>query len=151
MSDATKFINTYVDIAVALTHENLNTILQLKTQLKLANDLALDKDQIVSGLESEIERLKNENNRIGSLENNAINWENQFNAMKNKVSHMETLSTQYNELKSKYVLQEKELERLKNSKKKQPIPKNDINKEETKSSTISKLTVKEEPIETDDF
>lgn len=151
MSDATKFINTYVDIAVALTHENLNTILQLKTQLKLANDLALDKDQIVSGLESEIERLKNENNRIGSLENNAINWENQFNAMKNKVSHMETLSTQYKELKSKYVLQEKELERLKNSKKKQPIPKNDINKEETKSSTISKLTVKEEPIETDDF
>jgi chromosome segregation ATPase len=160
MSDANKFINTYVDIAVGIVHDNLNIILQLKTQLKLANDLTLEKDQVISNLESEVERYKSENSKINSLENNARNWENEYNSMKNKVTHMDTLSNQYNDLKNQFLLKEKEIEslkqnieKLKSDKKKQSVsvPKKSINKEDTKSSTISTLTVKEEPIETDDF
>ena len=160
MSDANKFINTYVDIAVGIVHENLNSILQFKTQLKLANDLVLEKDQVISGLEKEIESYKSENSRIGSLENDAKNWENEYNSMKNKVSHMDTLTNQYNDLKNQFVSKEKEIEDLKQTieklkvdKKRQSVssPKKIINKEDTKSSTISTPTVKEEQIETDDF
>ena len=49
MSDAQqKFINLYVDKAVGMLHEYLGTIIQLKTQLQMANDLIQEKDQVIA-------------------------------------------------------------------------------------------------------
>ena len=160
MSDANKFINTYVDIAVSYTHDYLNTIIQLKTQLKLANDLASEKDQVISGLQTEIDSLKNDNSKMNEIENNARNQEAEHSAMKNRVAHMDTLTNQYNQLKADYIAKDEEIKKLnetilklKEDKKKSSTvsPKKSINKEDTKSSIISKSIVKEEPIETDDF
>lgn len=59
MSDTNAFINAYIDNSVGMIHENTVTILQLKTQLKVANDSLSQKDIVISNLTNEIEQLKN--------------------------------------------------------------------------------------------
>jgi chromosome segregation ATPase len=53
MSDPNKFINTYIDTTIATLHEYVGSSLQLKTQLKLANDLLLERDAAISKLTDE--------------------------------------------------------------------------------------------------
>ena len=53
MSDPNKFINTYIDTTIATLHEFMGSSLQLKTQLKLANDLLLERDATITQLTSE--------------------------------------------------------------------------------------------------
>ena len=47
MSDQGKFINTYIDVLIGTIHETLNSTFQLKTQLKIANDLLAEKDDLL--------------------------------------------------------------------------------------------------------
>ena len=114
MSDQNKYINTYIDNAISISHDFMVQVVQLKTQLKISNDLVQEKDQVISALVKEKEEssssLKTENERIttefrseteklqqcrqeiNNALNNARHWEDQFNAMKNKVSHIDTLT-----------------------------------------------------------
>lgn len=103
MSDSSKYINTYVQLAVDQVHSYLNDILQLKTQLKVANDLVQEKDQVISSLHEKENVSKNMQDEINSLQSNAKNWESQYNAMANKASQIDTLTNQFNEIKKQLV------------------------------------------------
>lgn len=129
MSDNTNYMNTYVNLAVETVHNYLNEILQLKTQLSLLNSLVSEKDQAIAALTEEkdksfdslkveIETLKaNQLNQLEidaemqRLRDNAASWEFQYNSMAGKVSHMDTLSNQYNELQAQFINQTFEFEK----------------------------------------
>jgi len=85
-----KYINAYVDIAIGTIHEYLAANIQLKAQNKLANDLISEKDKIIASLQSDILSIDKNNNK---------NLEDSYNAMKTKVSHMETLTKQLIDMK----------------------------------------------------
>lgn len=125
MSD--KYFNAYVDSAVGVIHEYVASTLQLKAQLRIANELLAEKDAKIAAITSEAETLRTQidsfynqvseaenlknvqNDEIQNLKNVSSNWENQYNAVLQRVSHMETLTNQYNELK---VLYKEKLEQL---------------------------------------
>jgi septal ring factor EnvC (AmiA/AmiB activator) len=85
-----KYINAYVDIAIGTIHEYLAANIQLKAQNKLSNDLISEKDKIIASLQSDILSIDKNNNK---------NLEDSYNAMKTKVSHMETLTKQLIDMK----------------------------------------------------
>jgi predicted RNase H-like nuclease len=147
MSDQNKFINTYIDNAVGIIHEQVTNILHLKTQLKLSQDSLAEKDGVIEALNSKIVELE-ENTNKKSVEDteyqralsNAASWEQSYNAMVNKVSHMDTLLKQVGDMKKQIKDRDEEISSLKNEindiqsksvvKKKPPVKKQ-INKQET--------------------
>lgn len=105
MSDQSKFINTYIDTTIAALHEYMGSSLQLKTQLKLANDTILEKDGLIAQLANEIENLKSINstniNQSTSLQAELAECRNRMaaaddsnNAMSSKLSHMDNILKQ---------------------------------------------------------
>lgn len=166
-----KYFNAYVDSAVGIIHENLNTILQLKAQLRVANDLISEKDSVITSLQaeksnqltdkdntitflsSELTALKSESGKVEEMKKNAKYWEDSYHAMNNKVAHMETLTKQFNELKSQFftVSEELKLEKQKNEEleKALRVPKKVLN---TKSPVqTNKVEDKQKETLTDDF
>ena len=119
--DQNKFINTYVDHAIGMVHENISVILQLKTQLKLSQELIVEKDQVIKNIEEQLESYKTDTSELNTHRNNARVWEESYNAMKQKISHMDTLVKQISDMKN-VILEKnniinnlsKELELLKN-------------------------------------
>lgn len=108
-----KYFNAYVDSAVGIIHENLSLILQLKAQLKVANDLLAEKDgfitsqiserdKAIDSLSNELTNLRTQSVDVEEVKKNAKFWEDSYHAMNNKVAHMETLTKQYNELKTQF-------------------------------------------------
>jgi hypothetical protein len=115
-----KYINAYIDSAVGIIHENLNTILQLKAQLRVTNELLGEKDSVINSqiaekdntinlLSSELSSLKSRSVDVEELKKNAKYWEDSYHAINNKVAHMETLTKQYNDLKSQFFTVNEEL------------------------------------------
>jgi len=85
MSDPNKFINTYIDTTIATLHEFMGSSLQLKTQLKLANDLLLERDSTITQLTSEkdtaLGKLINEKDaELSRLTSELENINNNFSA-----------------------------------------------------------------------
>ena len=83
MSDPNKFINTYIDTTIATLHEYVGSSLQLKTQLKLANDLLVEKDATIAQLTDEkdtsLSRLINEKDaELARLTSELENINNNF-------------------------------------------------------------------------
>lgn len=107
MSDPNKFINTYIDTVIAALHEQLGSGLQLKTQLKLANDHLQEKDGVIAQLTSEIEAIKNNQENINSAQAELASCNDRLRiaeeshaALKVKVSHMDTLTKQLADMKN---------------------------------------------------
>ncbi|NDB60689.1 hypothetical protein EB001_19925, partial [bacterium] len=121
MTDQNAYINAYVDNSVGMLHEYVTMVLQLRTQNKIANDMVAERDATISSLreqvsdvsseqQEELDRVKrelesyrsqigNNNEQINQSRADAIKWEQEYNEMKNKVSHMDTLTSQMNEMK----------------------------------------------------
>lgn len=111
MSDPNKFINTYIDTTIATLHEYVGSSLQLKTQLKLANDLLVERDATITQLTSEIESI---NNSFSTNQDNTETMkvallscqdklriaEESHIAISSKVSHMDTLLKQLSDMKN---------------------------------------------------
>lgn len=108
-----KFMNAYVENAVGTVHEYINVILQLKTKLQVASDIVVEKDGVIAQLQSDLENSRKSGDEISEANRNAKSWEEQFYAMRNKVSHMDTLTNQYNDLKRMFTEKEQELLKLK--------------------------------------
>lgn len=122
MSDPNKFINTYIDTTIATLHEYVGSSLQLKTQLKMANDLLIERDAAISKLtdekEAAVSRLTNEleniNNNFSTTQDNTETLkaalfscqdklkiaEESHSAIASKVSHMDTLLKQLSDMKT---------------------------------------------------
>jgi len=121
MSDPNKFINTYIDTTIATLHEYVGSSLQLKTQLKLANDLLIERDatitQLITEKDATVAQLTGE---IQNISNNFTTTQDDTETMKaallscqdklkiaeeshtaisSKVSHMDTLLKQLTDMK----------------------------------------------------
>lgn len=166
--DQQKYINTYVDKSVGMLHEYVTVILQLRTQLHLANDLIQEKDQVISTFENERRNFQTNTEELNKSVQNAKSWEEQYNAMKNKASHIDTLTGQINEMKNALLAKNNEVDDLKRqvdalirqmeqmeNKEKQTeelkilIPKKVINTKNSKPTILKK--VEEIKEESDDF
>jgi len=114
MSD-NKFVNTYIETCVNTLQENLNNMLQLKTQLKVANDLIAEKDVAIGNLLRELEDKKNvEAQYHNAMESNrAINDE--LLGLRNKVTHLDTALRQVAEMKAMLLIKDREITELKNT------------------------------------
>jgi chromosome segregation ATPase len=121
MSDPNKFINTYIDTTIATLHEYVGSSLQLKTQLKIANDLLIERDATIAKLvdekDSTVARLTGEieniNNNFSTNQDDAETMkaallscqdklkiaEESHSAISSKVSHMDTLLKQLADMK----------------------------------------------------
>jgi predicted RNase H-like nuclease (RuvC/YqgF family) len=100
MSDANMFMNTYVDHAIGMIHENINVVLQLKTQLKMANELLSEKDAAIGSLMSQLDSDRNINAEMTDLRDKARYWEESYHSMVNKTSHMDTALSQIAQMKA---------------------------------------------------
>lgn len=116
MSDQSKFINTYIDVIIGTVHEKTNNILQLKTQLKVTNDLlsekdeqivriAAEKDEEINKLKTDIEKIQSDaKNNTGTIQSYLREIENlkaqisksnqEIDVLKNKAGHTESLLQQ---------------------------------------------------------
>ena len=173
MSDSNAFINNYIDVIIGTTHEQLNTIFQLKTKEKMFDGLIREKDETISLLQKQLDETKisNEENseaknslssEIETYKTQAKIWEDSYTAMKNKISHMDTLTNQLNEFKREIISKnnevenlKKEIDKLKNKPKakepvKLPIEKELNNKSNTKIEEKVVSETKKLPI-LDDF
>jgi len=112
MSDVNAFMNAYVDHAIGMIHENINVILQLRTQLKLANDLIVEKDGVIGSLTSQLESNKVNGDEISVLRDQARHWEDQHNAMRNKVSHLDTAMNQIADMKREIQVRDEKIAKL---------------------------------------
>ncbi len=125
MSDQ-KYVNYYIEHAVGQAHEYLNTILQLKTQLRMANDAIVDKDGIISSLTDQLNTFRDQNTSLNSSIDELKPLESEVHVLRNKVSHMNTLLNQINDMKRIIKERESEIESLRrpviNTKKKPVKP-----------------------------
>lgn len=158
MSD-NKYINAYVDIAIGTIHEYLAANIQLKAQNKITNDLVLEKDQVIASLQADIVSINKNNTDMQALQNSAKTWEDSYNAMKNKISHMDALTKQMIEMKKEITLRDEKIKELedklvelnkKSKKKQQAVVEPKIEKEELVLITPAAIKTTEKlPI--DDF
>lgn len=94
MSDQSKFVNVYIENSIALIHDYLSQILQLKTQNRLANDHITEQDSIIGQLTSDLQSARTENLEMENLRECASRWEGEYNIVNNKLTHMDTLLAQ---------------------------------------------------------
>lgn len=113
MSDQGTYINTYLDHSVGMIHEYIGMVLQLRTELKLANDLVSQKNGVISALQAELESDRSDKNELNHKEQNIRNLEGELSALRNKVGHMDTLTNQFNDIKRDFIEKDKELENVK--------------------------------------
>ena len=152
MSDQNKYINTYIDIALGTVHDYLNTLLQTKTELRIANDLVSQRDQVISALQTELEQEKLYHTELDDARSNAVRWENEVNNLKNSVSNFDTLTNQYNTLKQAIVERDHEIAALKTeneelkTKVKELSKYEKIAKKEEKKSAVSPVAVPKKDI-----
>ena len=137
MSDPNKFINTYIDTTIATLHEYVGSSLQLKTQLKLANDLLIERDAAISKLTDEKDaavsrltsELENINNNFSTTQDNTETLkvallscqdklkiaEESHSAISSKVSHMDTLLKQLSDMKNVVMSKDDQISSLNNN------------------------------------
>lgn len=150
MSDTNAFINAYIDNSIGMIHENISTILQLKSQLKIANETLTQKDTLIGSLCGEIEQLKNINSEMSNLRQELQETVDENHALKNKVSHMNALMTQVSQMKSMIVERDARIEQLTGEKE----TKSSLNTKSKKMTEVSSLksdTLSSNKAEVDDF
>lgn len=125
-----KYFNAYVDSAVGLIHEYVASTLQLKAQLRVANEVIAEKDNTITSLSNEVQSLRaNSDEASRNLQSqmhdlqvklseaekaktDAKYWEDSYHGMTNKVSHMEVLTKQFNDMKAQFLAKCNEFESL---------------------------------------
>lgn len=103
MSDPNRYINVYIENALGMVHEYINLLLQHKTQAKLMEETLKDKDLDIARLSEEITNLRENNVNASELGEKARVWEEQYNSMKQRVAHMDTMASGFNEIKQRLV------------------------------------------------
>ena len=149
--DANKYINTYVDTAIGTLQEYLIQILQFKTQLKLVNDMILEKDRVIAEKEQafvDCDRLVGEQNQIiQALDAQIEHHSNEINSirvelsglieentgLKNKSTHIESCLKTVGDLKAILGEKDKKIAELELA----LLPTPEINKKMTKPKMLS--------------
>lgn len=103
MSDVNKYVNVYIENALGLVHEYINILLKTKTEAKLIEELVKDKDLTIAQLTEEITNLRENSVNASELGEKARGWEEQYNTMKQRVAHMDTMASGFNEIKQRLI------------------------------------------------
>lgn len=106
MIDQGKFVNAYIDVALNTLTDYLKANLQLQAQLKINSEVVGEKDNIISSLNQQL--LENKEAEDWKQKYEAL--EKNYHAASNKVSHMNTLLNQLNDMKR--IVEEKNIEIL---------------------------------------
>lgn len=109
MTDQTAYVNTYLEHVMSMVHDQLNQLIQLRTQLKLTESVIAQKDAVIADLNNKFLSTENSEIEMNNLRERARIAEDSFHAMSNKVSHMETLQNQFSELKNQFIGKENQL------------------------------------------
>jgi chromosome segregation ATPase len=133
--DQSKYINTYIDVIIGQLHETLSNNLQLKTQVKIANDIIQEKDQAITNLQNQLSSVQNNDEDVRKAKEQAKHWEDSYHAMSVKVVHMDTVLKQISDMKNQILLRDKQIEELQ-TKLTKPTKKV-INKKEVIQETIT--------------
>lgn len=137
--DQSKFINTYIETVMNSLIENVKVNLQLQTQVKVNEFVVAEKDQIIASLTQQI----NENTVAEDWKVKYEAAETNYSAILGKLSHMDTLLNQMNEMKK--IIAEKDaqiqvlntqIDELKNPKKAINIKAKKIIEEPKQETTI---------------
>ena len=112
MSDTNKYVNIYIETVSEYAHEYFNSMMQLKTQLRVATDLIKEKDEVVAALNEKLEIEKGKEQEANKALSDAKAWEEQYNSMKGRTSNYDVLTDQYNELKKVLVSKNEEIQRI---------------------------------------
>jgi DNA repair exonuclease SbcCD ATPase subunit len=110
--DQNRYINAYLDTLVGQIHEYTINSLQLKTQLKLANELISEKDQLISQLQNQLDNVQNNDSDVQKAKDQVKHWEDSYHGMTAKVAHMETLLNQIKDMKAVVLEKDKIIETL---------------------------------------
>lgn len=148
MSDTNAFVNAYIDHAVGMIHENVGNILQLRSQLKVANDLIAEKDAVIGTLTSQLESSKINSDEMSVLRDQARHWEEAHNSMTNKVAHLDTALSQIAQMKKEILDKNDKISKLEE---KLNPPKKTINTKKSRVVTIIDDFVATPKQVTDDF
>lgn len=108
--DANRYINVYVDTAVGTIHEYLSQVLQLKTQLRIANDTITENAKVITDLTSQRDEANaqrdqantartNEGSELTALRQKNSQLEAEANALRQKSSHMDSCLNTITQLK----------------------------------------------------
>ena len=166
-----KFFNAYVDLAVGMLHQNVNAILELKTQIKLLEDNVRLKDSVITELDGAIgvlneekknrfsdldkvylekEEIRSElSQQIETLNSKLSSMEEKYEQMQQKHVHMITYETQIKEMKRELQAKNEEINQLKKqSEKLLPIKESVIEDINIKNKKIQQ---KKTELTTDDF
>ena len=144
--DQNRYINTYIDVLVGQVNEYTINILQLKTQLRLANEMIQEKDHLIGDLQNRLNAVQNNDSDVQKAKDQAKYWEDSYHSMTNKVAHMETLLNQIKEMKNMIGEKDQVILQLNEMIENLQAPKKVINIKTKK--TVDKLI---EPTATDDF
>jgi chromosome segregation ATPase len=98
------YVSAYLDNAINLVHEQVNSILQLKTQLKIAESIISQKDKEFSDLQNQLQSTslssQNTNEELVRLREENRRLNDEHFAMSHKINHMDTLLKQVSDMKS---------------------------------------------------
>lgn len=114
MSDSNKFVNSYIETCMNTLQENLANIVQLKTQLKLSNDLLAEKDAVIGNMMRELEAKSHIENQYHEISETNRGLNDELLGLRNKVTHLDTALRQVAEMKTMILIKDKEIESLKN-------------------------------------
>lgn len=114
MSDANRYVNAYIDTCVATINDLNIKYIQSQAQLKVASDLVADRERRILELQAELENQKGINENSKKSLDDAKIMEDSYNAMKNKLSHMDTLMNQMGQMKLKISAKDEEIQKLQN-------------------------------------
>ena len=140
MIDQGKFINTYIDTIVNSLLEYVKSNLKLQTQVKVGELVIAEKDQIIAGLQQQI----NENKVAEDWRVKFEASESNYAAMQSKLSHMDTLLKQVADMKKIILEKDAEIAELKS-------PKKVINTKAKKKDEPSVVVQETKQEKTDDF
>lgn len=133
MQQNDRFFNAYVDLAVGTIHQNVNTILELKTQVKMLEDQVRELDSAVGVMNQKIENFDAEKDslikqfeentknltsqydqRLSDLQSKLASLEREKESIMRKSGHMTTFENQIKSMKREILEKNAEIDRLKN-------------------------------------
>lgn len=98
--DNAKFINTYIDMMTGTLHEYLGSVLQLKTNLKVTQDIVEVQNNRIADLEKQLnDTTVNKDAYINDLQGKVQELTTRCNELENKASHVDSFSKTVTDLK----------------------------------------------------
>lgn len=98
--DNAKFINTYIDLVTGTLHEYLGSVLQLKTNLKITQEIVEAQNNKIQELEQQLkDTTLNKDSYINELQGKVNELTIRCNELENKASHVDSFSKTVVDLK----------------------------------------------------